>query len=158
MRQMLYANALVEGLRHAMESDERVVVVSGHLLGLGPYRKLMEPLEHDFHDRFFEPPNSEAALAGLGAGVVTGLMSVSKHEKADAECENKICPADGKGPGLVEDFRSMRTLSTVFYGVGAAGVAAGVVFWLLAPSDQDPSQAAIAPWVGSQTLGVRGAF
>ena len=97
-------------------------------------------------------------LAGLGAGVVTGLMSVSKHEKADAECENKICPADGKGPGLVEDFRSMRTLSTVFYGVGAAGVAAGVVFWLLAPSDQDPSQAAIAPWVGSQTLGVRGAF
>jgi hypothetical protein len=85
-------------------------------------------------------------------------MSVSKHEKAEAECENKICSASGEGPDLVEDFRSMRTLSTVFYGVGAAGMAAGVVFWLLAPSDQDPSQTALAPWVSAETLGVQGAF
>lgn len=97
-------------------------------------------------------------IAGLGAGVVTGLMSVSKHEKASSECANKVCLTNSDGPELVEDFRSMRTLSTVFYGVGAAGVAAGVVFWLLAPSDQDPSQAAIAPWVGAETLGVQGAF
>lgn len=97
-------------------------------------------------------------LAGLGAGVVTGLMSVSKHDEADAACEDRICPTEGDGPDLVEDFRSLRTLSTVFYGVGAAGVAAGVVFWLLAPSDPDPSQAAIAPWFSGKTLGVQGAF
>jgi hypothetical protein len=97
-------------------------------------------------------------VAGLGAGVVTGLMAVSKHEQADSACEDKVCAAEGKGPGLVEDFRSMRTLSTIFYGVGAAGVAAGVVFWFLAPSDADPSQAAIAPWVSGKTLGVQGAF
>jgi pyruvate dehydrogenase E1 component beta subunit len=68
MKQMTFAAALVDGLRHALVTDDRVVVISGHLLGLGPYRTLMAPLEAEFHDRFFEPPNSEAALAGLGAG------------------------------------------------------------------------------------------
>ena len=97
-------------------------------------------------------------LAGLGAGVVTGLMSVSKHEQADQECDDGVCIADGNGPGLVEDFRSLRTVSTVFYGVGAAGLAAGITFWLLAPSDPDPSQAAIAPWISGRTLGVQGSF
>jgi pyruvate/2-oxoglutarate/acetoin dehydrogenase E1 component len=67
MKQMTYAAALVDGLRHAMQCDERVIVVSSHLLGLGPHRTLMDPLQEEFHDRFFEPPNSEAALAGLGA-------------------------------------------------------------------------------------------
>jgi acetoin:2,6-dichlorophenolindophenol oxidoreductase subunit beta len=68
MKQMLFAAALVDGLRQAMQQDERIVVISSHILGLGPYRKLMEPLEKEFHHRFFEPPNSEAALAGLGSG------------------------------------------------------------------------------------------
>src|SRR5262249_36485090 len=68
MQQMSFAAALVDGLRQAMLADERVVVVSGHLLGLGPHAKLMHPLEQEFGDRFVEPPNSEAALAGLGAG------------------------------------------------------------------------------------------
>ncbi|MEY4548278.1 MAG: hypothetical protein RL685_4473 [Pseudomonadota bacterium] len=97
-------------------------------------------------------------LAGLGTGIATGLMASSKHSKAEKTCTDKVCEEGSAGPGLVEDFRSMRTVSTVFYGVGAAGVAAGVVFWLLAPSDPDPSQATVVPWVTGQTLGVRGAF
>jgi hypothetical protein len=60
---------------------------------------------------------------------------------------------------MVKDFQSMRTVSTVFYGVGAAGLAAGVVFWLVAPSASDASQAtAIQPWIDARTLGVQGAF
>ena len=68
MKRMTYAAALVEGLDHAMAENDRIIVVSGHLLGLGPHRTLMAPLEHKYHDRFIEPPNAEAALAGLGAG------------------------------------------------------------------------------------------
>jgi pyruvate dehydrogenase E1 component beta subunit len=68
MKRMTYAAALVEGLDHAMAEDDRIVVVSGHLLGLGPHRTLMTPLESKYHDRFLEPPNAEAALAGLGTG------------------------------------------------------------------------------------------
>jgi acetoin:2,6-dichlorophenolindophenol oxidoreductase subunit beta len=68
MKRISYAAALVEGLDQAMQQDDRIVVVSGHLLGLGPHRTLIEPLHEKYHDRFLEPPNSEAALAGLGAG------------------------------------------------------------------------------------------
>jgi hypothetical protein len=98
-------------------------------------------------------------LAGIGGGLVTGLMAVSKHTQAEKDCENHVCVADSSGPGTVDDFRSMRTVSTVFYGVGAAGVAAGVVFWLISPSAPDANQAqAIAPWSDAHTLGVQGAF
>ena len=68
MKQMTYAAALVDGLTYAMQSDERIVLVSSHLLGLGPHRTLMDPLIERFHDRILEPPNCEGALAGLGAG------------------------------------------------------------------------------------------
>lgn len=98
-------------------------------------------------------------LVGLAGGVVTGLLAVNKHSKAEALCENNTCPADNQGPSTVQDFRSMRTISTVFYGVGAAGVAAGVVFWLLAPDAPEAGQAqALAPWSDARTWGVQGAF
>jgi len=98
-------------------------------------------------------------LVGLGGGVVTGLMATKKHSEAEGECQDHRCAAGSDGPGMVEDFKSMRTLSTVFYGVGAAGIAAGVVFWLIAPDASEASQAqAFAPWSDARTLGVQGAF
>ena len=93
-------------------------------------------------------------LVGVGGGIVTGLMAVKKHGEAVSECQDNTCD-----PGLIKDFHSMRTVSTVFYGVGAAGLAAGIVFWLVAPSASDASQArAIQPWTDARTLGVQGAF
>ena len=68
MKHMSYAAALADGLYQVLKSDERISVIAGHLLGLGPQAKLMEPIYRDFHGRIFDPPNSEAALAGLGAG------------------------------------------------------------------------------------------
>jgi hypothetical protein len=98
-------------------------------------------------------------IVGLAGGLVTGLMAVKKHSEAEKDCENHVCPPDGQGTGAVDDFRAMRTVSTVFYGVGAAGVAAGVVFWLLAPDSPAASQAyALAPWSDARTVGVQGAF
>lgn len=99
-------------------------------------------------------------LAGVGAGVVTGLMATSKHSQAEDECGSAhVCLSDGAGPGMVEDFKSLTTLSTVFYGVGAAGLAAGVVFWLIAPDSPDATRASsVMPWVDARTLGVQGAF
>ncbi|HEU4580477.1 MAG TPA: hypothetical protein VFS67_19610 [Polyangiaceae bacterium] len=98
-------------------------------------------------------------LVGLGGGIVTGLIAVKKHSQAESECQDNNCDPDGPGPGMVKDFQSMRTVSTVFYGVGAAGLAAGVVFWLVAPSASDASQAgAIRPWFDAHTVGVQGAF
>jgi hypothetical protein len=100
-----------------------------------------------------------AGLAGIAGGLVTGLMAVSKHSKAEEECPEHVCTADSQGSGSVKDFHSMRTMSTVFYSVGATGVAAGVVFWLLAPDQPVASQAhALSPWVDARTLGVQGRF
>jgi acetoin:2,6-dichlorophenolindophenol oxidoreductase subunit beta len=67
-KQMSYAGALADGVYQAMANDERVSLISGHLLGLGPHAALMQRIYDDFHDRIFDPPNAEAALAGLGAG------------------------------------------------------------------------------------------
>ena len=68
MKQMSYAEALVDGLYQALASDERVSIVSGHPVGFGPHRALMDRVYDDFHDRIFDPPNSEAAICGMGAG------------------------------------------------------------------------------------------
>ncbi len=68
MKHMSYAAALAEGVYQAMAADGRVSLIAGHLLGLGPHAALMAHIYDDFHDRIFDPPNAEAALAGLGAG------------------------------------------------------------------------------------------
>ena len=68
MKIMNYAEALVDGLYEALASDDRVTIVSGHPVGFGPHRSLMDRVYDKFHDRIFDPPNSEAAIAGMGAG------------------------------------------------------------------------------------------
>jgi pyruvate/2-oxoglutarate/acetoin dehydrogenase E1 component len=68
MKHMSYAAALAEAVHQAMANDERVSLIAGHLLGLGPHAALMQQIYDDFPDRIFDPPNAEAALAGLGAG------------------------------------------------------------------------------------------
>ena len=97
MKQMSYAAALADGLYQVLKSDERVSIVAGHLLGLGPHGKLMEPIYRDFHDRIFDPPNSEAALAGLGAGAamaggrpLVNLGIRSEERRVGKEC-SELC-------------------------------------------------------------------
>jgi hypothetical protein len=97
-------------------------------------------------------------LTGLGAGVVTGLMATSSHSKAEDECDAGICDPTGAGPDAVDDFHSMRTVSTVCYSVGVVGLATGVVLWLLSP-DAPPAQAqGLAPWLDARHVGMQGAF
>ena len=52
-KQMSYAGALADGVYQAMANDERVSLISGHLLGLGPHAALMQRIYDDFHDRIF---------------------------------------------------------------------------------------------------------
>lgn len=68
MRTMTYAEALVDGLWHAMAADSRVSLIGSYVLGLGPLRHHMDRIRRDFPDRVVDPPTAEAALAGLGAG------------------------------------------------------------------------------------------
>jgi pyruvate/2-oxoglutarate/acetoin dehydrogenase E1 component len=72
-----FAEALVEALYDAMAEDERVVLVASLLFGMRPSHKLLGRIYERFADRVIEPPNCEAAVAGLGIGAaLTGQRPV----------------------------------------------------------------------------------
>ena len=96
--------------------------------------------------------------AGLGVGVVTGLMAVGKHKDAVEACPDLTCEEGTQGAEDVEAFRSLRTISTIGYVAGVLGVGAGVSLLLTAPSSQGNPTARITPCLGLGAVGLRGRF
>lgn len=68
MRQLSYAEAMVEALDEVLQADERVSLIGSYFLGLSPRRVLLNTLREKFPGRVFDPPISEAAYCGLGIG------------------------------------------------------------------------------------------
>lgn len=98
-------------------------------------------------------------VAGVGAGVIAGVLANGKYNEAERACENHRCPAGSPGLDAVDAFRTWRMVSSVSYGVGAAGIAAGVVLWLTASDDEESGQVGtIEPWGTANTAGIRGTF
>jgi hypothetical protein len=94
--------------------------------------------------------------AGLGVGVVTGLMASSRHSDAEAKCPEARCVEGSPGADDLDAFRSLRTVSTIGYVVGLVGVGAGVTLLITSPKKQE--SAWVSPFVGAGSAGVRGAF
>ncbi len=98
-------------------------------------------------------------VAGVGTGLITGMLANAKYSEAERECENQLCMAGTRGPSAVSAFRTLRMVSSVSYGVGAAGIAAGVVLWLTGSDDSEAGRVgSIEPWGTVDTAGVRGTF
>jgi hypothetical protein len=70
---------------------------------------------------------------GLGVGLVTGLMAVSRHDDVDQDCPSGRCESGSAGAAALADFRSLRTISTIGYVSGAVFVGAGASILLFAP-------------------------
>jgi hypothetical protein len=88
-------------------------------------------------------------LAGLGISAVAGAIAVSR--KNDAGCDGGRCP-DQDSVDKLSRARSMGTVATVAFGIGAAAVATGVVLYLTAPRSTDV-RVSIAPgglWIGGR--------
>lgn len=68
MREITYAEAMVEALDEIMAGDARVSLIGSYFLGLSPRRVLLTRLQEKYPDRTFDPPISEAAYCGLGIG------------------------------------------------------------------------------------------
>ncbi|MBI2359821.1 MAG: alpha-ketoacid dehydrogenase subunit beta, partial [Deltaproteobacteria bacterium] len=68
MREITYAEALVEALREILQADDRVRIIGSYFLGLSPRRSLMTQLRKEFPRRFFDPPIAEAGFCGLAVG------------------------------------------------------------------------------------------
>jgi tetratricopeptide (TPR) repeat protein len=96
-----------------------------------------------------------AGAAGLGVGVVTGLMAAGEHKTAEDECPSGRCVEGSSGAEALDAFRALRTVSTIGYVVGVVGVGAGVTLWLTRPKAE---QAKIGAFVGPSSAGVRGTF
>ncbi len=103
--------------------------------------------------------------AGLGVGVVTGLMATSRYNSAKNECPAHRCVTGSTGAQDLDAFRSLRTVSTIGYVVGGVGVAAGVALLLTAPHAKPAAENRAArelphwtPWLGFGSAGVAGTF
>jgi pyruvate dehydrogenase E1 component beta subunit len=77
VRQMSYAEALILGLRRALELDSRVRLMGQYFVGLTAHRKLVAELRDDFPDRVWYPPIAEVGYVGTGIGAaISGLRPI----------------------------------------------------------------------------------
>lgn len=103
-------------------------------------------------------------LSGLALGATTGALSLSVSAVLDG-CGKAPCSPSKKG-SLLESAASLRTLSFIGLGAGAASLGAGIALWATAArppgADAAPRSAAgglrLTPYVGPLGGGVHGAF
>ncbi|HET7541908.1 MAG TPA: PEGA domain-containing protein [Polyangiaceae bacterium] len=97
--------------------------------------------------------------AGLIVGGITGGLALSKA----GDCPNKLCETQSD----LDSAKTMATVSTIGFGVGIAGVAAGTILLLTSSSHSEksaraqPARApkfAMQPWFGLTSAGVSGSF
>jgi hypothetical protein len=92
-------------------------------------------------------------LAGLGVGIVTGLLALS--QKSDLQ---KKCPGDQCGPenwGAVDSYNHLKLTSTIGLAAGGACLVTGVILVLASPSGEQPAGPKVAFGVGPRSAQVR---
>ncbi len=100
---------------------------------------------------------------GIGAGVVTGVLSMSKTSALQSECPNHVC-----GPSQRSDYdaaNTLATVSTIGFITAGAGAALSIVTLLVGhaeagagPGEAPTSGVLVTPVLGPFGGGVRGTF
>jgi hypothetical protein len=96
---------------------------------------------------------------GLGVGAVTGKMSLDRVNELDEACPDKRCPSGRQAD--IDDAKMLGTISTIGFGVGVVGIGTGVVLLVLSGSTAEKrtaTGAAVGPWIGASSVGLRGSF
>lgn len=73
-----------------------------------------------------------AAGVGVVVGTITGALAVSKANALESECTGTLCPRSASDD--LSTSRTMGVVSTIAFGVAAAGVAVAVATWFWRPS------------------------
>lgn len=93
--------------------------------------------------------------AGVAVGTLFGVLALGDRRTLDDACPSQTCRPGSQGD--IDAMHSHAVLSNVGWAVGLAGVGTGVVLWLVS-RDEVTHQAAIHPWVGAGSAGLRGTF
>jgi hypothetical protein len=81
-----------------------------------------------------------SGVAVLGAGVVIGLVARSHYNDANARyCHGMLTCDDQAGADEVDSAKRLGNVGTVVGAVGVAGIATGVVLYLVAPEARRPT-------------------
>jgi hypothetical protein len=92
--------------------------------------------------------------AGLVVGVIGGVLALGKKSDLDSQCTNGHCPESASSTH--DSYKTMGLVSTIGFVAAVAGGGVGLTLMLTAPKDS--SAAYVAPMIGFNTFGVRGAF
>ena len=77
MRELVYYEAKLEGLREILADDERVHLFAESFLGPSEHRGLFREIVKDYPDRVIAPPISEIGFCGLAIGAaMAGLRPI----------------------------------------------------------------------------------
>jgi hypothetical protein len=95
--------------------------------------------------------------AGLGVGVVTGVLAIGKHSDLAKSCTAGCGPAQ---QSELDSYHTMGLLSTIGFIVAGAGAAAGVTLLVVQPKAEGPTASTPAATlvVGPGTIGAVGRF
>lgn len=83
-------------------------------------------------------------LVGVAVGATTGALVLGKKSTAEEHCTAGAC-RDQAGVDAGKSARTLATVSTVGFGVGIAGLAAGAILLLTAPASTPRDSARLQP-------------
>jgi serine/threonine-protein kinase len=92
-------------------------------------------------------------LVGLGVGGVFGLKSISNASEARDLCPNGAC-SEARGETLMDSARHQAQISNVAFAVGAVGLAAGVIVFVLGRPKKVEQAVAVSPWLSPAQAGL----
>jgi hypothetical protein len=82
-------------------------------------------------------------VAGIVVGSITGAMVFGKKGDVDDNCNGNVCNQDGKD--AADSAQTLGLVSTIGFGVGAAGLALGAVLFFLAPDEVEGDGVGLSP-------------
>lgn len=97
-------------------------------------------------------------VAAVGAGIGLGFAGKSKFDATAADCTGSLCSQDGAAAR--SSAVALGNAGTALVVVGAAAVGAGLLVWLLAPTDEGGlrAQSSAALGISPGYVGVKGSF
>jgi hypothetical protein len=92
-------------------------------------------------------------VVGLGVGAIFGSKAISNASDANELCPNGRC-SEEHGKSLMDSARRDAQISNVAFVVGAAGLAAGIIVYLLDRPKPTEQRVGISPWLGQGQAGL----